>query len=283
MKKCPYCSEEIQSEAIKCKHCHEWLDSRKSGDSTNLIQNISESLKNWKNQREEKKNSHLFFPTDSKPIEVNEWKFYPNHLDVYNDITPTYDDIKFIVFSNQENFTNGVRTKKSLFFKIYFEIKDEDDKIWETELDLSYSRGVTLGKDIMYETLLNLYQFISQRSFNSRLNWILDNLKREGLTNIGEYGLDNYGNILDEKNNKVCNFIESFNKGLVEYGTKIWGSHNFQNFDPYTIKIYKTKASSVKLFGIDLNSNLKIKNVLNKDVVDFLLNTLLNKGQLIEN
>ena len=37
LKRCPYCSEQIESRAIKCKHCGEWLN----------IQEKLEGLRGW--------------------------------------------------------------------------------------------------------------------------------------------------------------------------------------------------------------------------------------------
>lgn len=43
MKKCPFCAEDIQSDAIKCKHCGEWLKVSKSKISGEWIGSFIET------------------------------------------------------------------------------------------------------------------------------------------------------------------------------------------------------------------------------------------------
>lgn len=44
MKKCPFCAEEIQIEAIKCKHCGEWLNKDYTDDSDETAKNINDRI-----------------------------------------------------------------------------------------------------------------------------------------------------------------------------------------------------------------------------------------------
>lgn len=68
MKTCPYCSEEIQDEAIKCKFCDEWLNKKQANEvvkNDDVDRNLSTSQSNTSGQR---KNAII-------PKEIKKWNW----------------------------------------------------------------------------------------------------------------------------------------------------------------------------------------------------------------
>jgi hypothetical protein len=211
MIKCKYCSELIQDDAQKCKHCNEWLN--KENKLKSIFNVVSAKIKTVKEDNERKKTEHLFVPTDEKPLIVNHVKLYPNKI-LINNKEIFFKEIAIIDYSAVESTIN-LSTTRYLVFNIAI-YENENDIKKEILYNLA---GTQEGIDALMQTTHDkksfekyqlIHSIISKASFIYRLNNKIDDIKvNDGFVHF-DYIFNRDGNVYKMKKNEsklICNLF----------------------------------------------------------------------------
>lgn len=287
MKKCKFCAEEIQNEAIKCKHCGEFLNKETLVTKTkNIFELGKKKLQQRRDESLKNKYSHLVTPNENSPMVIGNYQFFSNRV-FDSERTFLFKNIKAIYFEERVDQTNGVKTNREIYFHMFL-LHDEsnglEEEFEEYHIDLSYRPTIAMFRDKDLEKILFIKEFVRKSTFEDRYNRTFRYYEKYGYfpfagTNMG---IKLNGDIvIREGLELIGNLFSKLENDLVDYRNVSWGTYKRSEFDPYNMIIYKNSRPSFKIFGLDLNSKVKIRMSVNQDINDFLLEIILSKQKPI--